>query len=1433
MDWARRPWRRRSATSRRCTSIRGAHLYVDHSLNTSYPTYAGIPAAQQDGVSINFGSYDANPISGYQDEEYLTLVNPNTVAVDISGWKLSGGVDFTFEDGTVIPAGGTLYVSPNVVAFRARATGPSGGQTLFIEGNYSGHLSLFGETVQLLNLKDGVVGTLTIASNPSAVQQNLRITEVMYHPADPPKNSTYVNDDFEYVELENISATQTLDLTGVRFTDGINFDFTASNVTSLAPGAKVLVVSNLAAFQSRYGTGLNAIIAGQYGVVTATDLAPLHLSNSGEKITLVDSVGETVLSFTYSDDWFKQTDGSGNSLVIRDPAGDRSLWDQPEGWFASHSASGSPGSDESPDYPVDAIVVNEVLSHTDITNPGDWVEFYNTTSSPINIGGWYISDSDSNLKKYQIAAGTMIPANGYITFNHHDNFGNPADPGYITEFSFNEYGETVYLTSASGGAFTTYETSQSFDASDRDQDGTYPYAGDPSVTFSADRYVTSTGAVDFVETSQTTYNAANTAPRVGPVVINEINYHPVSGQTAYVELKNITANALDLYDPNNYNPLAPTLRDTWELGGGISFSFPQGATIPASGYALVVDADPTWYRTEYNIPASVPIYGPYIGALNKSGDTVELLRPGQPDEPPSTGVPYYRVDQVTYDDSAPWPKSADGFGASLNRVSATAFGDDVTNWTAGHPTPGGDNAAYNAASITITTPATATPGTVTGTTTALSVADSDIQGESTVLYDWSATTMPAGATYPTFSANDTNAAKNTTVTFYQTGAYTFTVRMADTYGGVTTSSVNVTVVDTINGLAILPNGALVLPSQTLQLTPIWSNQFGQPTSTLSNAPAVTWSISPTSGAGTITQQGLYTAPSSAATATIMATSGSFVATTTVQSLVPTGYWKFDDGSGTTAADSSGNAHPGTLVNSPTWTTGEFNGGIALNGTSQYVTVPALNFSSNTVTITGWVKRSGTQSDYTGIVFYRNGSGTASGISMRSSGVLAYHWNDNSSTYNWASGLTVPDGVWTFVALVITANNATMYMQPVGSAMQSAVNPVANAARSFSSTTYIGEDSGGGRLFKGSLDDIRIYNTSLTAGNVASLGNLPPTVATAAAAAPSPATGTSTLLSVLGADNLGEGNLAYTWSTTGSPPAAVSFSANGTNAAKNTTAAFTKAGNYGFLVTIADQGGLSTTSSVTETVNQTLTTISLAGQPLAATAFDQFSNALANQPAFDAGTDTIMSTLTLGGAVTVLPANGSQLTIAGGISGPSSLTVDDLGTVVLTGLNSYTGGTNVALGTLVVANSYAIASGTNLSVGAAVASFFSSPPVQTAAFVSVETAAVVQPAEVATKEDAAVIVPGAKSLPAVPALTANQPKSESAVAAGALEVTFADTHFASASTQRIAANLMWLRQSAIGPDDSDQQHRKDAAQLALESIFAQYGGTPGEPKPNAR
>jgi len=170
----------------------------------------------------------------------------------------------------------------------------------------------------------------------------------------------------------------------------------------------------------------------------------------------------------------------------------------------------------------------------------------------------------------------------------------------------------------------------------------------------------------------------------------------------------------------------------------------------------------------------------------------------------------------------------------------------------------------------------------------------------------------------------------------------------------------------------------------------------------------------------------------------------------------------------------------------------------------------------------------------------------------------------------------------------------------------------------------------------------------------------PTVATAAAANPNPTTGTTTALSVLGADDGGEAALTYTWATTGTPPATVAFSANGTNAAKATTATFSKAGAYSFTVTIRDAGGLTATSSVNVTVNQTLTTITAAPatasvatggtQAFTATAKDQFALALTAQPTFTwpvSGGGTISAAglftagSTVGGPFTVTAGSGGK------------------------------------------------------------------------------------------------------------------------------------------------------------------------------------------------
>lgn len=148
---------------------RRTQLYVDHSVNnrTNPPVggNAGIPDAQPQNVTLTFGAYDDNPTSGNQDEEYIELVNPNSYAVDLSDWRLVGGVEHTLLPGTVLVAGGKLYVSPNVRAFRSRRTGPTGGQGLFVQGNYTGRLSSWSEPIYLLD-RSGRIGAALTRGGP-------------------------------------------------------------------------------------------------------------------------------------------------------------------------------------------------------------------------------------------------------------------------------------------------------------------------------------------------------------------------------------------------------------------------------------------------------------------------------------------------------------------------------------------------------------------------------------------------------------------------------------------------------------------------------------------------------------------------------------------------------------------------------------------------------------------------------------------------------------------------------------------------------------------------------------------------------------------------------------------------------------------------------------------------------------------------------------------------------------------------------------------------------------------------------------------------------------------------------------------------------------------------------------------------------------------
>ncbi|MDE0830188.1 MAG: CotH kinase family protein, partial [Vicinamibacterales bacterium] len=176
--------------------------------------------------------------------------------------------------------------------------------------------------------------SLTITSTVTAptTPEFLRITELHYNPADPSGVELAVsvdNDDYEFVELRNIGPDP-LDISGAKFTAGITFTFAPGTI--LQGGEFILVVSDQAAFEARYGNSLN--VAGEY--------APTNLANSGETLELRDAPGNIVHQFSYDDDWLPASDGHGYSMGILDQDAASAQWGLREGWGLC-GFGGSPG----------------------------------------------------------------------------------------------------------------------------------------------------------------------------------------------------------------------------------------------------------------------------------------------------------------------------------------------------------------------------------------------------------------------------------------------------------------------------------------------------------------------------------------------------------------------------------------------------------------------------------------------------------------------------------------------------------------------------------------------------------------------------------------------------------------------------------------------------------------------------------------------------------------------------------------------------------------------------------------------------------------------------------------------------------------------------------------------------------------------------------
>ncbi len=615
------------------------------------------------------------PWGNYPD--FLELFNPNPTNFNLGGMGLSddaGEVKFVFAPGTTITANGYLVVwCDGGRAVSTNGTLNSG----FSLSSSSGGAYLFNAGGQLVNsveygfqVDDRSVGVsasqwlLLSAATPGAVNaaahvlgsvSNLRINEWMADVAGG-------NDWFELFNLDPLP----VNLSGLYLTDDL----------SLAG----LSNTPIAALSFINGNGWVKWIADQ-DPSQGRDHAGFDLDRDGDNIRL------------YAPD-FSVLDSVSFGAQLEDVSQGR----LPDGGTNVVSFQTTPTPDASNYLPLQDVVINEVLTHTDVPLE-DAIEIQNIGTNTVNIGDWFISDSESVLKKFRVATGTTLGSGAFKVF-YETNF-NAGGNG--TNFTLNSaHGDSVYLSQADGaGNLTGYRTQTSFGAA---QNG---------VSFG--RFPTSVG-VDFVAMAQRTFGVDNPAsvaqfrtgtgltnsdPKIGPVILNEVMYHPSSGvgsnavelaDEEFVELHNVTGSPVPMFDSAR-----PT--NGWQLSGGASFTFTSNHTIAAQGYLVLVNFNPATnasavaaFQAKYG--AAGPLVGPLGGRLDNGGEEITLSRPDAPQQAPQPDagfVPMILVDRVVYGDLAPWPLAADGGGASLQRLADSLYGNEPLNWKAEPATAGTTN----------------------------------------------------------------------------------------------------------------------------------------------------------------------------------------------------------------------------------------------------------------------------------------------------------------------------------------------------------------------------------------------------------------------------------------------------------------------------------------------------------------------------------------------------------------------------------------------------------------------------------------------------------------------------------------------------------------------------------------------------------------------
>lgn len=350
--------------------------------SVTHQTYA-LGNAGDDGQ--NFVPFAGLPLN-------LLTVGTNTLAVQIHQVNAnSSDLSFDCRLSATRAAGATQLLLPSGVAtVRARVR------------DGSGTWSALNQQVFLVNTQP-------------ASAANLVVSEIMYNPAPPTAaemNAGYFDaGEFEWIEIQNVGPQQ-IDLRGAYFFNGIDFTFPESSTatTLLAPGARLILCENMAAFRQRYGTSLDPKIAGQFSGA---------LDNAGERLSLKQPDGTVILDFAYDNSapWPVDPDGTGRSLVLVNPAAKPDPA-QPQNWRPSVVAGGSPTASDATTYAA-WKAANGITSDTADTDGDGLTSFYEYVHGTSPTAPNVVSQLQAMAEGYEV--GNPPALDTYLTLTYRRN----------------------------------------------------------------------------------------------------------------------------------------------------------------------------------------------------------------------------------------------------------------------------------------------------------------------------------------------------------------------------------------------------------------------------------------------------------------------------------------------------------------------------------------------------------------------------------------------------------------------------------------------------------------------------------------------------------------------------------------------------------------------------------------------------------------------------------------------------------------------------------------------------------------------------------------------------------------------------------------------------------------------------------------------------